>query len=238
VIFTITKDPQALAQALADRLLLEAGAAMGQNRPLRIALSGGSTPALFYEELGRRSAAIPWSILHIYFSDERAVPPDHPESNFGLAHALWLTKAPPHAHIYRIPGEQGADKAARYYDALLATETLAVPFFDIVFLGLGTDGHIASLFPGTSLATQDRVVAVAATSMRSARISLTLPTIVAARTRIVLAQGSAKAARLRQSLTANDETPIAILLKQAPVEFWLDQAAAEGVCPLPLSTRH
>ncbi|HUW98831.1 MAG TPA: 6-phosphogluconolactonase [Acidiferrobacter sp.] len=228
MILTIANDPHALAQALADRLLLEARAAMAQDRPLRIALSGGSTPALFYEELARHSAVTPWSTLRIYFSDERAVPPDHPDSNFGLAQRLWLTKAPPDAHIYRIPGERGASEAAHYYEALLATQ--AAPVFDIVFLGLGPDGHIASLFPGTPLATQDRVVAVPATSTRSARISLSLATIVAARTRIVLTQGSAKAARLKQSLAADDEAPIATLLRQASVEFWLDQAAASALC--------
>ena len=233
MIFTIAKDPPALAQGLADYLLLAMQAAVGRKQPLRIALSGGSTPALFYEEMGRRSTHIPWPILHIYFSDERAVPPDHPESNFGLAQALWLKKAPPHAHIYRIPGEQGADEAARYYDELLTPRADSSAFFDIVFLGLGADGHIASLFPGVTLASPRRAVAIAPTRQRSARVSLTLATIVAARKRIILVQGSAKAAVLRQSLVAGEKTPIATLLKQAPVEFWLDQAASIGLCPPP-----
>ncbi|MHB8254308.1 MAG: 6-phosphogluconolactonase [Acidiferrobacter sp.] len=233
MIFTIAPDPQSLAQALADRLLLEAQAAKGRGQPLRIALSGGSTPTLFYEELGRRSMLIPWDVLHIYFSDERAVAPDHPESNFGHARALWLRTAPPYAHIYRILGELGAEQAARSYDDILPKEAGSSPFFDIVFLGFGTDGHIASLFPGTSLLTTERVVAVAATRQRSARVSLTLPTLIAARSRIVLAHGSAKATCLRQNLTASAETPIAMLLRQASVELWLDQAAATGLFPDP-----
>ncbi len=229
--FTIADDPSSLAQGLADRVFLEAHAAKGRGQRLAIALSGGSTPTLFYQELGRRSARIPWSILDIYFSDERAVPPDHPDSNFGQAHALWLRHAPPGTHIYRMLGEQGAESAARHYEQVLTDSIRPVPCFDIVFLGLGADGHIASLFPGMALTSKDRVTAVAATDARTARISLSLPTLVAARTRIIVVQGSAKAEPLRQSLKPDATTPIAALLRQAPVEWWLDRAAALGLCP-------
>lgn len=229
--FTLADDPQSLAHGLADRLLLEAQAAQGRGRRLAIALSGGSTPARFYEELAQRSAHIPWSILDIYFSDERAVPPDHPDSNFGRAHALWLRHAPPGTAIYRILGEQGAQQAAAHYEQVLASHTRPAPFFDIVFLGLGPDGHTASLFPGMDLSAKGSVVAVPATAGRSARISLSLSALVAARTRIVLAQGAAKAEPLRHSLKRDAATPIAALLRQAPVEWWLDRAAAQGLCP-------
>lgn len=229
--FTLADDPQSLAQGLADRFFLEAQAAQGRRQRLAIALSGGSTPTLFYQELGRRSAHIPWALLDIYFSDERAVPPDHPDSNFGHAHALWLHHAPRETPIYRIPGEQGAENAAREYAHTLATHIGPAPVFDIVFLGLGPDGHIASLFPGVDLASKGPVVAVAATAGRGARISLSLAALVAARTRIVLVQGAAKALALSQALEPDAPTPIAALLRQAPVEWWLDRAAAEGLCP-------
>lgn len=229
--FTIAADPPSLAKGLADRVFLEAQAAQGRGQRLVIALSGGSTPTLFYQELGRRSADLPWSLLDIYFSDERAVPPDHPDSNFGHAHALWLRYAPPGARIYRIHGEQGAESAARHYEQVLAEHARPGPFFDIVFLGLGPDGHIASLFPGMTLASQDPVCAVAATATRTARVSLSLATLAKARTRIIIAHGSAKAEALRQGLKADATTPIAALLRQAPVEWWLDRAAAQGLGP-------
>lgn len=229
--FTLVDDPQSLAQSLADRLFLEAQAAHGRGQRLAIALSGGSTPTLFYQEWGRRSADIPWALLDIYFSDERAVPPDHPDSNFGQAHALCLRHAPPKTHIYRIPGEQGAEQAARQYAHILATQIGPARGFDIVFLGLGSDGHIASLFPGTDLASNDQVVAVAASAGRGERISLSLAALVAARTRIVLVQGAAKALAVSQALEPDASTPIAALVRQAPVEWWLDRAAAEGLCP-------
>lgn len=229
--FTIADDPQSLARGLVDRVFLEAQAAQGRGRRLAIALSGGSTPTLFYQELARRSARIPWSLLDIYFSDERAVPADHPDSNFGRAEALWLRHAPPEAHIYRMLGEQGAENAARHYQQVLAEHRGPGPLFDIVFLGLGPDGHIASLFPGMALTSKDKVVAVAATETRGARISLSLSALATARTRIIIVQGSAKAEPLRQSLETNATTPIAALLRQAPVEWWLDRAAAQGLCP-------
>lgn len=231
MIFTLADDPQSLAQGLADRFCLEAQAAQGRGQRLAIALSGGSTPTLFYQELGRRSADIPWAVLDIYFSDERAVPPDHPDSNFGHAHALWLRYAPPRTPIYRIPGEQGAETAAREYAHILATQLGPARGFDIVFLGLGPDGHTASLFPGMDLTAKSQVVAVPATADRSSRISLSLAALVAARTRIVLVQGAAKAKPLSQALEPSAQTPIAALWREAPVEWWLDRAAAEGLCP-------
>lgn len=232
MIFTIAHDAQSLAQALAERLLREAWAASAQGRPLRIALSGGSTPALFYRELARRNALIPWSTLEIYFSDERAVPPDHPDSNFRLAYREWLINAPAGAQIYRIPGEKGAPLAASAYEERLTAATLP-GFFDIIFLGLGTDGHIASLFPGDPLTAPEAAIAIPATPTRTARVSLSFATLTAARTRIVLTAGAAKAEPLRQALTAGNTTPIALLARKVSVEFWLDQAAAAGLCPFP-----
>ncbi len=229
--FTLADDPQSLAQGLADRFFLEVQAAQGRGQRLAIALSGGSTPTLFYQELGRRSAHIPWALLDIYFSDERAVPPDHPDSNFGHAHALWLHHAPPGTSICRIPGEQGAETAAREYAHTLAAQLGPARGFDIVFLGLGPDGHTASLFPGMDLTSKSLVVPVPATADRSSRISLSLATLVAARRRIVLVQGAAKALAVSQALEPDVSTPITALLRQAPVEWWLDRAAAEGLCP-------
>lgn len=232
MIVTIAQDPHALAVALADRLVLEAHAAAAQSRSLRLALSGGKTPKGLYEELARRGSAIPWATLDIYFSDERAVGPGHPDSNFGLAHALWLQHAPAGTSIHRILGERGAEAAASVYESLV-TKTDDTPFFDIVLLGLGTDGHIASLFPGACLTTDKSVIPVAAADGRSARISLTLTALASARARLVVAQGASKAVALKESMAPEAQTPLAQLLRRAPVELWLDRAAAAGLCPFP-----
>jgi len=231
MMLTIADDPKTLACALADRLLLEAHAARSRGRMLRIALSGGSTPACLYEELNKRRDLIPWSFLRLYFSDERAVPPDHPDSNFGLAHRLWLKDVGPDAVVYRIRGEQGADQAALDYEETLKNDTDQNGAFDIILLGLGGDGHVASLFPGATLESARRVIAVAQTQERGARISLSFPTLVAARTRIVLTQGESKARVLADNLTKTAQSPFAQLVRSAPTELWLDRAAATGLCP-------
>ncbi len=231
MIYTIADDPGTLAAALADRLVLEARAAWAGGHILRIALSGGQTPARLYEELRRLGNAVPWPALEIFFSDERAVPPDHPDSNYGLAHRLWLGSAPPGAVIHRIHGEEGADAAARQYRDLLDRATRGGLALDIVLLGLGTDGHIASLFPGMPLTPAESVAAVPAQDGRCARITLTLPTLVGARRRIVLAPGAAKAPALRASLAPGAATPLGQLMAQAAVEFWLDRAAGCALCP-------
>ncbi len=230
MIFTIADDDRGLARALADRLTVEIQAAWAHARPLRIALAGGSTPRGLYEELGRRADTLPWQALEIFFSDERAVGPNDPASNYRLAHLPWLSKAPPGALIHRIPGELGAQAAADAYDDLLRRAAAGGQALDIVLLGFGPDGHIASLFPGAGLATTRIAEAVPATADRVARVTLTLPTLAAARRRIVLAHGSAKAEALRASLAPGAETPLAHLMAKAPVEFWLDRAAGQALC--------
>ncbi len=231
MIYTVADDADRLAQALADRLIVEAQAAWAHARPLRIALSGGSTPRRLYEELGRRAATLPWQALEIFFSDERAVSPQDSASNYRLAYLPWLSQAPPGTLIHRIPGELGAPAAADVYEDILQRAAGAGRDLDIVFLGVGTDGHIASLFPGAPLITTRLAQAVAATPERQARITLTLPALAAARRRILLAEGPSKADILRASLAPHADTPLARLLALAPVEFWLDRAAAQALCP-------
>ncbi len=233
MIFTVASDTDTLAQALADRLIVEAQASWAHARPLRIALSGGSTPRRLYEELGQRAATLPWQALEIFFSDERAVGPEDSASNYRLAHLPWLSKAPPGTLIHRIPGELGAQAAADVYEDILQRAAGAGRDLDIIFLGVGTDGHIASLFPGAAFTTTRLAQAVAATPDRQARVTLTLPALVAARRRILLAEGASKADALRASLAPTATTPLARLLARAQVEFWLDRVAAQALCPPP-----
>ncbi len=236
MIATIAEDPRALGAALAEHLLLSADAARARGATLRIALSGGTTPRAFYEALASQRHRTPWSTLGIYFSDERAVPPDHPDSNFGLAQASWLRHAPRGTAIHRIPGELGAEEAARVYERVIDDIPSGEAVFDIVFLGVGPDGHIASLFPGRPLTEPARVLAIPASGERCARVSLSLATLIKARHRIVLAQGPDKAEVLRTSLAPDAATPLAALLRAAPVALWLDRAAACGLCPRPIGS--
>ncbi|WP_298136684.1 6-phosphogluconolactonase [Acidiferrobacter sp.] len=231
--FTIAKDADALAEGLADRLIVEAWAAWAQTRRLRIALAGGSTPRGLYEALGRRAATLPWQALEIFFSDERAVGAQDPASNYRLASLPWLSKAPPGTPIHRIRGELGAQAAADAYDLLVRRAMADGQGLDIVLLGFGPDGHIASLFPEAPLAATRAAEAVPATADRIARITLTLPALVASHRRIILAQGPAKAEALRASLAPGAKTPLAELLARAPVEFWLDRAAGQALCAEP-----
>ncbi len=219
---------EALAGLLADHFLCRLQAAAFRRRTLRVALSGGHTPQGFYRELARRNAECPWSSMEIFFSDERAVGPDHPDSNYGMAFRTWLQAAPATAVIHRMEGERGAKEAAHAYRRLLPeNEPL-----DLVLLGLGPDGHTASLFPADAgWRTPEPVLAVPAQGNHGARISLGLPTLVAARERWLIAQGADKIPALRDALAGGGHTPAAELMRKAPVTAWIDRALAQGLCP-------
>lgn len=223
----IAETPHDLAIRLCQEFLLHAHAAQSRGKLWRVALSGGESPQGLYQCLGEQVHETPWSALDIYLSDERAVPIDHPDSNFGMIWRLWLSKAPRSARITRIQGEQGAQNAAQAYRQAL--DRTATPF-DLILLGLGLEGHTASLFPDTPAHTES-VIAIPATEHRTARISLGMKTLIQARARWVIVTGAAKAPRLAQCLTGTYHTPMDQLLKQAPVDWWLDQKAAIGIVP-------
>ena len=134
---TVLEDPGA---AVAERLS-EVAEGGGQ-----IVLTGGSTPRGAYALAAQRDAD--WSRATVWFSDERMVPPDHPDSNFGMASKALLSRLTRPPTIVRIPGELGADAAAGAYEALLRERMGSDPRFDLILLGIGPDGHVASLFPG------------------------------------------------------------------------------------------
>jgi 6-phosphogluconolactonase len=177
--------------AAAERLFLEL-------RPRTVALSGGSTPRLLYERLAL--AEYGWETTDIFFGDERCVPPEDPASNYRMAHEALLSRVP--ARVHRMPGETcDADK----YEAELASVFGAgVPAFDLVLLGLGEDGHTASLFPGdAALDVRDRNV-VRVQRPDYARLSVTLPVLNAARVALFLVAGEAKRGALGQLMGGAD----------------------------------
>jgi 6-phosphogluconolactonase len=238
-ILHIEQDVTALLDTLAKRLTALVGEAVRENRLFYLALSGGHTPRGLYRLLAtpERASRLPWNQCDIWFGDERCVPPWHPDSNYRMAReSLFDPLGLAAEHIHRMQGEAADPReAARAYAAELRTlprGTGGWPRFDLILLGIGPDGHLASLFPGSeNLAALDRPVAAAHISEQHGwRISLTLPVIRAARRVLVLAAGAAKAEILSQVLaqdpSARDRHLPAMMIRDLPqVEWYLDRAA-------------
>ena len=234
----IFPDPAAVARQAAAELLSRLERSDPQ-RPFTIALSGGSTPRLLFRELAAHAAdpGLPWGRAHWFWGDERAVPPEHPESNFRLAREELLQHLPLTAEqVHRVPAELGAEAAAAAYEAQLrsffASPPGTPPRFDLVFLGLGTDGHTASLFPASpALGESERwVVANPVASLGTTRITLTLPVLNAARLVIFLVTGADKAPALAGVLAGAAAAAVLPASRIAPATgelLWLvDRAAA------------
>jgi 6-phosphogluconolactonase len=172
----------------ASAYILERGReALRERGEFRIALSGGNTPRPVYAELAKFRGELPWENLLITFGDERCVPPDSKESNFGMARDAWFAPgAVPESSILRMAGEKNPPLAAAEYEQALQSRMAAgegIYRHDLILLGLGDDGHTASLFPGTAaLAEQERwVVANFVPKFDSWRLTFTLPLINRAR---------------------------------------------------------
>src|SRR4029079_8505537 len=171
----IYSDGKELASAAAEYFVAQC--------PETVALSGGSTPKLMFQVLAdqfRDEGA--WSNIHFFWSDERHVPPDHPESNYRMANEALLSHVPVSANnIHRIHSENpnAADAAAEYEKTIIAVTKQPLPRLDLIFLGLGTDGHTASIFPGSEVLheTKHIVAAPYVEKFRSHRITMTLPLI-------------------------------------------------------------
>jgi 6-phosphogluconolactonase len=238
----ILESGRKVADEAAEFFIRSAGAIKG--RPFRIALSGGSTPKKLYERLAGADCAdrVEWPRLEFYFGDERCVPADDPESNFKLANdTLFRPLGINAAQVFRMEGESGQpDLAARRYEEVIrhqfTSPSPAWPRFDLIFLGLGDDGHTASLFPGTASLGERTHAVVASESPRGVahRISFTPPLINHARRIIFMAAGVEKAPAVRAVLeddTADAHRYPAKLIR--PVEgrliWYLDKAAASGL---------
>lgn len=211
--------PEDTARAAAKALARAAGVAVAARGAFHVALSGGSTPRMMYREL-RTLPDVPWEGVHIYFSDERSVGPDSPESNYKLAHDELLAHVPvPETQIHRMEGERRPlEDAARDYAALLPER------LDVVLLGMGDDGHTASLFPGTAALTAGgRVAANWVPKLGTGRLTFTFDEINAARERWLLVTGAGKADVLREVAAGEGDYPVARI--RDPL-WYLDEAAA------------
>jgi 6-phosphogluconolactonase len=199
--------PQDVARAAADRILALAREAVVRDGSFTIALSGGSTPKLLYEILSAEpfKSAMPWGDTEIFFGDERCVPPDHKDSNYKMAHAALLSKVPiPATSVHRMKGELDAVAAATEYERLL-NERFADGGLDVCLLGMGDDGHTASIFPGT-VATREKSKPVLgyfaenSSTGKSWRITMTAHFINRSANVFFLICGASKAERLQEVL--------------------------------------
>lgn len=233
----VLPDAEAVSQAAADQFIAASSESIEERGEFIVALSGGSTPGSAYQRLAEADLAplINWRKVHLFWGDERAVPPTHPESNYRLARDSFLDKVPiPYANIHRIKTELDPDLAAADY----AEELQGIfggkgpPRFDLILLGMGDDGHTASLFPGTGALSEARrwVVANYVEALKAWRITLTPRVLNAARRIVFLVTGSKKAERLKQVLQGERDPkslPAQLVDPRDGQLIWLvDKAAA------------
>ena len=238
----IWRDEEAAALAAAD--LITSLAASAGNDDFCIALAGGDTPRLLYQILASEPyvSRIRWHNWHVWWGDERSVPPDAPYSNYNMAKQAMLDRLPTQPHVHRIIGETVPEAAARAYERELRNYFgKREPVMDLILLGMGEDGHTAALFPGSPVLHEThRYVApgVAPQDPRE-RVTLTLPVINAARHVLFLVTGRDKASALRAVVAADGEDasrPPAALVQpvSGSVHRFVDEAAASYLTGAPV----
>jgi 6-phosphogluconolactonase len=226
----VAADAAALAEQAAAWLLDHV---MAREGAVSIGLSGGSTPRRLYERLASPEwrDRVPWARIHLFWGDERFVPPDHPDSNQGMVRQAMLVRVPiPPGNIHPIPTDGTPDSAAARYEAELrrfAETRPGQPLFDIQLLGLGPDGHTASLFPGEP-ALRERAAWVLAVigAKPEPRITLTYTALNSSRAAAFLVAGEEKRAILARLRAGDHALPAAGLGPAGPVTILADRAAA------------
>ncbi|HEX9641877.1 MAG TPA: 6-phosphogluconolactonase [Candidatus Krumholzibacteria bacterium] len=185
----------------AERVLVGGREALDARGRFHLVLAGGNTPRALYEGLAKRAGDLDWTRVHLWWGDERCVPRDHADSNFKMAWDAWLSAfGLPEERVHRMRGELGLPAAVEDYASQIRSEFGAQgPVFDFVLLGLGTDGHTASLFPAVAAAGGAWVVGISgAPKPPRERISLSERALGAARRRLFLVAGGDKAAPLEE----------------------------------------
>ena len=245
---SVHRDKEAVAEAAADRVTSLVEEAVRIRGSALVCLTGGATPQRLYELLADGSrpwrSRVDWTSVHLFWGDERHVPPDHSDSNFGMASRALVAHVPiPSSQVHRIRAERrDAADAARDYETALRTGFSAAGrtdlIFDVMLLGLGADAHIASIFPGSTLvsaaggesgAVMPWVAAVWADHLKTWRIPLTPPAILEARTLVMLVSGVEKAAAVEAALDLPLDVsrwPAQLLRAAAPRVEWIIDAAA------------
>ena len=231
----ILPDPQALAHHVAEWMTRAALSASG---PFRVSLSGGSTPKMLYGLLASDEfrSRFPWPRVFWYWGDERFVPYDHPDSNYRMTREAMLAKAPvPPGNIHPIPTDGTPDDAARRYERTLqdcygaATLDPQRALFDVTLLGLGPDGHTASLLPGEPvLDERKRWVAAVSHGRPEVRITMTYPAIESSRRVAFLVAGEEKAEIFGAIRAGSSGVPAARVRPVGELFWFVDRAAAGG----------
>lgn len=234
----IHKDPEAMAERAAHIFTAACDEAVGERGLFRIALSGGKTPLPFFRLLSRPDWArrIPWDKTVIYWVDERRVGPEDPASNYGMIRRELLPHVPA-AFYNRMRGDEEAELAAAKYERQLREDFNlgpdGIPRFDFMLLGMGADGHTASIFPNSPLLSEKRrlVSDVYVPELKADRITLTLPVINNSRLCLFMASGAEKHETLAKvlDLLAEPELPAQMVRPAAGDLIWIvDEAAARG----------
>lgn len=233
----VMDDPGALAQEAARRFIDLGNQALADRGSFNVALSGGSTPKALYEALAEEPnrSRVNWDCTQVFFSDERFVPPDSDQSNYHTAYVAMLAHVPiPERNVHRIATVDISpeESAANYEEGIRRVFHVGegeAPSFDLILLGLGPDGHTASLFPDTDALTEVNrlVVPNFVPKFDSWRITFTYRLINAARNVAFLSQGAEKAERVRQVLDGQAGLPAAgVHPTDGRLFWWIDRAAA------------
>jgi len=232
--------PEETARAVSELILTKAKEKTKHSNPLNIALSGGNTPKLLFDLLvNEYEDKIPWHFVRLFWVDERCVPPTHPESNFGMTYESLLKNVPiPDNNIFRIIGEADPEKEAKRYQELLKTQlpsSKSVPQFDLILLGMGDDGHTASIFSNNlGLLYSNQFVETSNHPITGQkRITLTGTTINQAEEVVFLINGASKAEVLSKISNHKPEYknyPASYVHSQdGSAQFYLDKAAAAKI---------
>jgi len=232
----VFSDPAEVAQAAAKHFVNQSAKALAESGFFTVALSGGSTPKLLYELLANSNEPfiqqIPWNKTLFFFTDERNVPPDHQDSNARMVYDAMFAHVPK-TEIYRIRGERRAAEAAADYERDLVEFWGANEVeFDLILLGLGEEGHTASLFPHSPALkeTERLVVAPWVEKLNAYRITMTLPVLNNGRSILFLVTGESKAEILRTVMTTEPNPDLypaqAISPTSGAVSWFVDEAAA------------
>lgn len=226
----VSPDYESLSRTAAERIRALATRALAQQDQFAVALAGGGTPRRLYELLAELD--LPWSRVHLYWGDERVVPHDHPKSNVQMVRESLLSRASiPDENVHPIPMEDAPDTAASSYaDILQHAFAGRSHTFDLVLLGMGTDGHTASLFPEHNLSPNDpkwvRSVSAPPRHDVAQRITCTLPVLNKARRAYVLVSGASKRETVEAALGNGDESlPIKRVHPQERIVWFLDEDA-------------